>query len=95
MKKEIIFQLRKTFEECAHQTDGIEFWFARDLQDLLEYGDWRNFLNVMEKAKVACSNSGEIVKDHFVEVTKTISMPKGASKEIAFILRLEGASSKK
>ena len=82
MQKETILRLRKTFEEYAHETDGVEFWFARDLQELLEYEDWRNFLNVVEKAKSACKNSSYKVTDHFVDITKTIHMPKGASKDI-------------
>ncbi|MBI4452480.1 DNA damage-inducible protein D, partial [Candidatus Woesearchaeota archaeon] len=69
MDKEIITKLQKSFEECAHETDGREFWFARDLQALMEYDDWRNFINVLEKAKLACKNSGQDIDDHFVEVT--------------------------
>ena len=51
MKKEIISKLKKSFEDYANEADGIEFWLARDLQKLLEYEDWRNFLKVIEKAK--------------------------------------------
>lgn len=82
MIKEIIAKLRLSFEENAQNIDGVEFWFARDLQRLLEYDEWRNFLNVIEKAKIACSNSGQAITDHFVDINKTISMPKGATKEI-------------
>jgi len=82
MKKEIIQRLQKTFEEYAHEADGVEFWFARDLQILLDYDEWRNFVNVIEKAKIACQNSGQNISDHFVDVNKTIPMPKGASKDI-------------
>ena len=53
MKKEIILSLRKSFEDYANEADGVEFWFARDLQKLLDYDEWRNFLNVIEKAKTA------------------------------------------
>lgn len=82
MNKEIITLLRKKFEGSAHKTEGIEFWFARDLQILLGYDKWENFINVIEKAKTACKNSNFEIIDHFPEVSKTISMPKGASKEI-------------
>jgi len=82
MRKEIIQSLRLSFEEYAQNIDGVEFWFARDLQKLLEYDEWRNFLGVIEKAKIACKNSGQLVTDHFVDVNKTIAMPKGAKKEI-------------
>lgn len=86
MDKQLITKLRKTFEDYAHEADGIEFWFARDLQKLLEYDEWRNFNNVIEKAKEACTNSGYNLNDHFVDINKTIPMPKGASKNIPDIM---------
>ncbi len=86
MEKSIIAKLRKIFEDYANEKDGVVFWFARDLQKLLEYEDWRNFLNVIEKAKNACRNSGHDINNHFVDVTKTIPMPKGASKDIPDVI---------
>ena len=82
MKKELIAQLKKSFEESAYGEQGVEYWLARDLQKLLDYEEWRNFVNVIDKAKVSCKNSGQNVDDHFVGVNKTIPMPKGATKEI-------------
>ncbi|MEK6968900.1 MAG: DNA damage-inducible protein D [Nanoarchaeota archaeon] len=82
MKQETIITLQKSFEEYAHQEEGVEFWHARDLQRLLDYGEWRNFVNVIEKAKISCKNAEQKIEDHFVEVNKTIGMPKGATKEI-------------
>src|SRR3989344_5470003 len=82
MKKKIINALRNSFEDYAHQEEGVEFWFARDLQILLGYAKWENFHLVIEKAKEACQNSQQIIPDHFPEVRKTIAMPKGAVKEI-------------
>ena len=82
MKKELILSLQKSFEDYAKNINSLEFWYARDLQKLLDYDDWRNFSNVIEKAKIACINAGQNTGDHFVDVTKTIAMPKGASKEI-------------
>ena len=82
MEKQIITKLTKNFEDYAHQESGVEFWFARDLQKLLGYDKWENFLNAIEKAKEACKNSGQDVLDHFPGVRKTIPMPKGATKEI-------------
>ena len=81
MKKEIIVQLNKTFEESAYIQNGVEYWMARDIQKLLDYADWRNFLLVVDKAKIACMNSRQNISDHFVDVNKTIPMPKGAEKE--------------
>ena len=82
MENELIVKLNKNFEQAAFQQEGVEFWCARDLQELLEYTEWRNFVQVIEKAKSACLNSGQKISDHFVDVNKTIPMPKGASKEI-------------
>ena len=73
----------QTFEEIKHYTDkGVEFWLARELQIVLEYTQWRNFEAVIDKAKMACENSKNDVSDHFADVSKTILMPKNASKEI-------------
>ena len=49
MEKEIVTRLKKTFEDYAQNADGVEFWFARDLQILLDYDEWRNFLKVIDK----------------------------------------------
>lgn len=86
MKKEIIVQLNKTFEESAYTQNGVEYWMARDIQKLLDYTEWRNFLLVIDKAKIACMNSGQNISDHFVDVNKTIPMPKGAEKDIPDIM---------
>lgn len=82
MEKELIVKLHKNFEDYAHEENGVEFWYARELQVLLEYGKWENFEHVIEKAKIACKNAKQEVADHFPDVRKTIAMPKGASKEI-------------
>lgn len=83
MKKEVITKLTKSFEEAMHMEDGVEYWTARDLQDLFEYADWDNFVNVIEKAKIACQNSKRTKDDHFRDVTKLINMAKGAQREIS------------
>jgi len=57
MKKEIISQLHSRFELAVNETNGLEYWFARDLQLLLGYNEWRNFLKVIDKAKMACETS--------------------------------------
>ena len=86
MKKETIVWLNKTFEDSAYTQDGVEYWMARDIQKLLDYTEWRNFLLVVDKAKIACTNSGQNISDHFVDVNKTIPMPKGAEKDIPDIM---------
>lgn len=83
MKTELVQTLTNTFESHARQTQsGVEFWLARDLQHLLGYSKWDNFLNVLSKAKTACEVSGHLVADHFADVSKTIAMPKSAEKEV-------------
>jgi len=82
MKQEIIAQLNKDFEGSAHLKDGVEYWMARDIQRLLDYTQWRNFLLVVDKAKTACLKSGQNIQDHFADVSKTIPMPKGAVKDV-------------
>lgn len=83
MKKELVHTLTLTFETHAQQTEtGVEFWLARDIQHLLGYTEWRNFTLVINKAKTACEVSDHAISDHFVDVNKTINMPKGAQKEV-------------
>ncbi len=86
MKKEIISRLRSSFEDHANEKDGVEFWFARDLQILLDYEEWRNFVNVIEKAKIACKNSGQSVEDHFVDTNKKVKIGSEAEREIDDIM---------
>jgi len=83
MKTDVIKHLTKDFESYVNHTrSDIEFWFARDLQHLLGYTEWRNFLQVITKAKTSCETAGHLISGHFVDVNKTITMPKGASKDI-------------
>lgn len=86
MKREVIMLLNRKFEDAAYQQDGLEYWMARDLQVLLDYTQWRNFLLVIDKAKASCLTSGQNTSDHFAGVSKTIAMPKGASKEVDDIM---------
>ena len=70
--------------ETIKQADenGNEYWFARDLQHALQYTQWRNFYKVIDRAMLACKNSGFGVNDHFADVSKTIKMPKSAEKQV-------------
>jgi DNA-damage-inducible protein D len=82
MKKEIVVRLHKSFEERVHEQEGVEFWLARELQELLGYAEWRNFSQVIDKAKTACANAGQAVADHFVDVNKMVDLGSGAQREI-------------
>ncbi len=59
---------------------GHDFWSSRDLAEVLGYGDYRNFEAVVEKAKLACFNSGHRIEDHFVDVTDMVSIGSGVFK---------------
>lgn len=83
MKTDIIHTLTETFEAHAQQTEsGIEFWLARDLQHLLGYTKWDNFLNVVSKAKTACEISEHAVSDHFADVGKMVDLGSGSQREV-------------
>ena len=83
MKAEIIRSLTDDFESNARQTEnGVEFWLARDLQHLLGYTDWRNFLQVVNRAKVACEVSEHRILDHFVDANKMVSLGSGSQREV-------------
>lgn len=73
----------QTFEEIKHVSEnGEEYWFARDLQTVLDYTEWRNFEKVIEKAKEACRNSKNLVANHFVDVNKMVTLGSGAEREV-------------
>src|SRR5690606_15842083 len=69
--------------DYANATEtGVEFWLARDLQHLLGYSKWDNFLKVLNKAKTACETSGNDIDDHFAEVGKMVSLGSGSQREV-------------
>ncbi len=87
MKTEIIQSLTNNFEEHSYTTEeGIEFWFARDLQHLLEYAKWENFSKVITKAKIACEVSENEVADHFPDIRKMVELGSGSKREIADLM---------
>ena len=61
---------------------GMEFWSSREFAEVLGYGDYRNFEGVIEKAKMACFNSGHRIEDHFVDVTEMIEIGKGGQRPV-------------
>ena len=65
----------KNFEEIRRtKVDGTEYWSARELCKVLEYKKWENFDKVIDRAKLACKNSGQEINEHFPEVRKTMKM---------------------
>lgn len=83
MNNEIARYSEETFESIKHINEyGNEFWYARELQSILEYTEWRNFQKLIEKAQTACENSDMAVDECFVEVNKTSPMPNGGVKLI-------------
>lgn len=87
MKKEIIKTLTNEFESHVNFTNqGVEFWFARDLQHLLGYSEWRNFTKVINKAKTACETAGHKISDHFVDINKMVSIGSQTQREIKEIM---------
>jgi DNA-damage-inducible protein D len=75
------------FERIKRTNDaGMEFWSSRDFSGVLDYGDYRNFEGVIEKAKMACFNSGHRLEDHFVDVTEMIEIGKGGQRPVKTVL---------
>lgn len=83
MRNSIEKYSEEIFENIKHINEyGQEFWYARELQEVLSYSQWRYFVEVISKAKEACDSSGNIVDDHFAEVRKMVPIGSGAEREI-------------
>ncbi len=82
MKKEQIAELFQRFEGARYLYEGIECWSARDLQEIFNYAEWRNFLKVVEKAQLACGNAGEDTSNHFVGFNKMVKLGSGSERQI-------------
>lgn len=81
-EKEKIMELKKKFDSIINTEKSVEFWYARDLQIQLGYVQWRNFLEVINKAIQSCENAGIKVSNHFAKVSKMIDLAKGAKRPI-------------
>ena len=70
-----------TFETIKRlDKNGKEYWSSRELAKALEYVDYRKFLSVIDKAKVACDNSGEVIHSHFVHMDEMVPIGSGAER---------------
>ena len=94
MKKELIKSLTNDFEDHSQTTgSGIEFWFARDIQHLLGYAEWRNFNKVISKAKTSCEVSGNLILDHFVDANKMVSKcAYGTTNQLRDVTKMAGGA---
>jgi DNA-damage-inducible protein D len=87
MKHDLVHAMTESFEGHAQETEnGVEYWLARDVQHLLGYTKWDNFLNVVSKAKTACEVSGHDIADHFADVGKMVELGSGSQREISDIM---------
>jgi DNA-damage-inducible protein D len=88
MDKQRIIQYKSDFDKIAHfinnedESEQVEVWFARELQTLLGYARWENFIVAVHRAVDSCKTQGINVDDHFREVTKMIEIGKGGKREI-------------
>lgn len=83
-EKSKLIELKEKFDSIINteEKENIEFWYARDLQIQLGYTQWRNFLEVINKAMISCESAGISVSDHFAKVSKMIELGKGAKRQV-------------
>lgn len=83
MNKRLTKKTMSLFESIKHfDENGVEYWTSRSLWKVLEYNEYRNFLPVIEKAKIACENSGQRVENHFVDIHEMIVIGKGGERRV-------------
>ena len=81
--KKITKKQYKYFDDIKHiDENGMEFWYARELAEVLDYAEWRNFLKVIKRSMIACDNSGNNTLDHFVEVDKMVEIGSKTKRKI-------------
>jgi len=82
MKKALIHELFEKFEQACYLYKEVECWSARELQEIFNYSEWRNFLKVIDKAKDSCKNAGARIPDHFVDSNKMVTLGSGSTRSL-------------
>ena len=83
MSKKLTKKTMTLFESIKHiDENGVEYWTSRSLWKILEYNEYRNFIPVIEKAKIACENSGQRIEDHFVDINEMVAIGSGAVRPV-------------
>lgn len=83
MSRKLTKKTMTLFESIKHiDENGVEYWTSRSLWKILEYTEYRHFLPVIEKAKLACENSGQKVEDHFEDILEMIVIGKGGERQV-------------
>lgn len=83
MNKRLTKKTMSLFESIKHiDPNGIEYWTARTLWKVLEYTEYRHFLPVIDKAKIACKNSGQRIEDHFEDILEMVTLGSGAERQV-------------
>lgn len=83
MSKKLAKKTMTLFESIKHiDENGVEYWTSRSLWKILEYNEYRNFIPVIEKAKIACENSGQRIEDHFEDINEMVAIGSGALRPI-------------
>ena len=87
MERNTIIPLKNTFDRIVHtsEVDNIEFWYARELQELLGYARWENFETAIKRAMISCETTEIKTSDHFREVAKMVELGSGAKRKLLII----------
>ncbi len=81
--KKITKKEYKYFDDIKHiDENGMEFWYARELAEVLLYVEWRNFEKVIKRAMIACDNSKQDINDHFAEVNKMVDIGSKTKRKV-------------
>lgn len=83
MDRQEIRKRKLTLDDCTHLDDnGVEYWFAREIQEVFGYTQWRNFEEAMKRAMVSMDTSETPVQDHFAEVSKMVPLGSGSERRV-------------